>query len=105
MRGSFALPSALTGRSAWGRAWALLAVFILLSSMLAWSAAAARPVFAAPGVADADDTLIIGPEGDVSADGPATITVQARDDTPADLTTGGDVVTLTSDLAGVLAVR
>jgi hypothetical protein len=104
VRGFLLLPSSSTARPAWGRAWALLAIFILLSSMLAWSAAAARPVFAAPGVADPDDTLIIGPVGDVSVDDGADIVVQARDDTPADLTIGGDTVTLSSDLDGALLV-
>ena len=72
--------------------------------MLAWSAVSAKPVLAAPGVADAAATTITGPGGSVSVDGPATITVQARDDTPANMPGGGDAVTLSSSLDGALAV-
>ncbi len=77
MRGSFLLPSTLTGRSAWERAWALLAVFILLSSMLAWSAATARPVLANEG--PATHLTFVGLDGSFTADDDITFNVEIRD--------------------------
>lgn len=77
VRGSLLLASTLTGRSAAGRAWALLAVFILLSSMLAWSAAAARPVLANPG--PATHLTFVGLDASFAADDDIVFTVEIRD--------------------------
>jgi hypothetical protein len=70
------------------RAWTLLAIFVLLSSMLAWSAIAAKPVLAL----DADHLAFTVQPVDVQTTDTIDVTVEVQDATNAAVTDYADSI-------------
>jgi hypothetical protein len=78
------------------RAWTLLAIFMLLSSMLAWSAIAAKPVFANAGPAT-QLGFDPGPSATYLADDTISVTVEIQD-------ASGDIVDEGTEAVGDIAL-